>query len=119
MISRRVFCILTGAAVAVPQRGFASKLDQPRGWLDCIQNLEAAARIGARLRPEIADGAASLCIASSKRLDRCAEGASPELLGRIIADEFRNGEIVVLAGVAFSRAEVVLYERAYRAMSGV
>jgi len=114
MVSRRAFCAFTGAALVTP-RVWASNSGDLRDWLACLRDREAAARVGARLRSGFGETPRGLWADSLARLTSLAGEASRDLLRRIIADEFRNGQTVILEGVLFSRTEVVLFDQAYRA----
>jgi len=121
MVSRRAFCVLTGAAIVASGRGSAADVDgsdRLDAWLRLVRNHEAAARIGARLQPKLDRSARASCATSLSRLSGHTGETSPELLHRMIADEFRTGQTLLLDGVLFSRTEVLLYDRAYRRSPG-
>lgn len=121
MISRRQFVVLAGAAVVAPHAGveaLAPHPGDPRIWLACIHDLAAAGRVGARLQPGLGDAVRDLCAESAARLDALVGDARPARLNDLIAEDFRRGRTVTLEGVALSRTEVVLYDRAYRATTG-
>jgi len=115
MVSRRAFCLLTSAGIVVPHAALASVDGDMRRWLSCIDDLDAAARIGARLQCGSVRNLSAEPLGHSIGL---GGQPNPERLRSIIADEFRNGRTVLLDGVVFSRTEVRLYDLAYRARFG-
>jgi len=115
MMSRRVFCVLAGASLAAPRDGLDSGIPETRDWLYCIQDREAAARIGSRIRSKMEEPERRICAEAMARLNDLAGKAHPELLRSIVADEFRRGKTLTVEGVVFSRTEVALCDHACRA----
>jgi hypothetical protein len=101
--------------MAVPCAAVASGDGNPRDWLCCLHDLDAAARIGARLQSGSVRNLSAAPLTNSFPL---GGQPSPEQLRSIIADEFRSGRTVLLDGVVFSHTEIRLYDQAYRARFG-
>src|SRR5262245_36556627 len=80
MISRRAFCVLTGVTMLAPQRSSASESGGARKWLQCVRDVGAAARIGARLQGVLGDGTCRMHAESVAGLTHLAGSPSPERL---------------------------------------
>lgn len=115
IVSRRAFCLVTSAAIVVPHAALASVDGDMCRWLSCIDDVDAAARIGARLQSGSVRNLSAEPLGDSIDLGGWPH---PERLRSIIADDFRSGRTVLLDGVVFSRTEVRLYDLAYRARLG-
>ena len=114
MMSRRLFVAGAGAAIAVPCPAIGAGRAGLEPWLRCFTKLDAAARIGSHLHLGVGYELSSTCARSLERLNRLTGDASPELLTRIIAQEFRRGQTMQVQGVVLSQTEVLLYAHAYR-----